>query len=237
MNLLLSDPAFLSVAATVSGGGGGPTDPNFANVSLLLHGDSTPIVDSSPTPKTINVFGNAQISTAQSKFGGSSLAFDGSGDYLTANSGDFAFGTADFTVELWAYAAAPHVDYRVLVTTRPNNGAYFDAFHLGVRANGVVLLYADAFYIQSSANAMPVGDWCHIALVRSSGIATIYVNGVSVGTGGFANNITRTLLGIGDFPETSIEPFNGYIDELRITKGVARYISNFTPPTAPFPDA
>jgi hypothetical protein len=65
----------------------GPTDPYFSNVSLLLHGDgangSTTIVDSSPSPKTVTAVGNAQISTAQSKFGGSSLAFDGSGDYLT----------------------------------------------------------------------------------------------------------------------------------------------------------
>ena len=216
-----------------------PVDGDFDSVSLLLLGEgtngSTTIVDSSPSPKTVTAFDNAQISTAQSKFGGASIAFDGSGDYLKADSVDFAFGTADFTVELWAYAAAPHQDYRALVTTRINSGGDANAFHLGVRANGVLLLYSSTFNILSSANAMPVGQWCHIALVRYSGSATIYANGTSVGAGNFTNNITRTLLGIGDFPISQSEPFDGYIDDLRITKGVARYTSNFTPHTAPFP--
>jgi hypothetical protein len=64
-----------------------PVDPVFNNVSLLLHGNgtngSTTITDNSPTPKTVTAVGNAQISTAQSKFGGASIAFDGTGDYLT----------------------------------------------------------------------------------------------------------------------------------------------------------
>ena len=78
------------------------------NVSLLLHGNgtngSTTITDSSPTPKTVTAVGNAQISTAQSKFGGASIAFDGTGDYATVPSASaFDFGTADFTVEAWVY--------------------------------------------------------------------------------------------------------------------------------------
>jgi len=216
-------------------------DPDFANVSLLLHGDgtngSTTILDSSSSPKTVTAVGDAQISTAQSKFGGSSIEFDGAGDYLTVDSSDFAFGTGDFTVELWAYAAAPHRDYRALVTSRPKAfPGEASAFHLGVRANGVLILYSNQFNISSSANAMPVNAWCHIALVRANGSAAIYVNGVSVGTGNFTNNVTNTLVGIGDFPVTQSEPFDGYIDDLRITTGVARYTSNFTAPTAPFPD-
>ena len=77
-----------------------PVDPQFGSVSLLLHGDgangSTTIVDSSPTPKTVTAFGDAQISTAQSKFGGASIAFDGTGDYLSANDGDLVLGTGSF---------------------------------------------------------------------------------------------------------------------------------------------
>jgi len=219
----------------------GPTDPDFANVSLLLHGDgtngSTTIVDSSSSSKTVTAVGDAQISTAQSKFGGSSIEFDGAGDYLTVDSSDFAFGTGDFTVEFWGYAAAPHQDWRTLVTSRPNTASSINRFWLGVRANGVLILYTTAFHISSSINAMPVNAWCHIALVRSNGSAAIYVNGISVGTGSFTNDLTGSLLGIGDFPVTPTQPFDGYIDDLRITKGVARYTSNFTPPTAPFPDA
>jgi len=83
-------------------------DPYYNNVSLLLHGDgangSTTIVDSSTSPKTVTAVGNAQISTAQSKFGGASLAFDGAGDYLTIpDDSSFDFGFNDFTIEGWIY--------------------------------------------------------------------------------------------------------------------------------------
>ena len=84
------------------------TDPNFANVSLLLHGNdtngSTTITDSSPSPKTVTAVGNAQISTAQSKFGGASIAFDGNGDWCQiANNVAFKFGSGNFTIEYWFY--------------------------------------------------------------------------------------------------------------------------------------
>ena len=83
-----------------------PLDASYSSVSLLLHGNgingSTTITDNSPSPKTVTAVGNAQISTAQSKFGGGSIAFDGTGDYLTTpNNSDYQFGTSDFTVECW----------------------------------------------------------------------------------------------------------------------------------------
>jgi hypothetical protein len=84
------------------------TDTNINEVSLLLHGDgtngSTTITDSSLTPKTVTAVGNAQISTAQSKFGGASILLDGSGDYLDVGSNSaFGYGLSDFTIETWVY--------------------------------------------------------------------------------------------------------------------------------------
>jgi len=100
MNLGLMDPAFL-------GSLGGERDPYFSSVSLLLHGTgtngSTSIIDRSPSPKTITVAGDAQISTAQSRFGGGSIYVDGAGDFLTATSSDFALGSNNFTIESWVY--------------------------------------------------------------------------------------------------------------------------------------
>ena len=124
MNLLLSDPAFLSAASAASGGGA--TDPYFSNVSLLLHGDgtngSTTIIDSSPLPKTVTAFGNAQISTAQSKFGGSSIAFDGTGDSLTIPAITFA---GDFTLEAWLYKTARSASgYSVLFAQSTENNQF-----------------------------------------------------------------------------------------------------------------
>jgi hypothetical protein len=83
-----------------------PVDPQFGSVSLLLHGDgangSTTITDSSRLTNTVTAVGDAQISTAQSKFGGASIAFDGSGDYLTISSSSaLSIGSGDYTVEFW----------------------------------------------------------------------------------------------------------------------------------------
>jgi len=82
------------------------SDTYYSNVSLLLHCDgsngSTTFTDNSPSPKTVTANGNASVSTAQSKFGGASAVFDGTGDYLSLDgSSGFAFGTGDFTIEFW----------------------------------------------------------------------------------------------------------------------------------------
>lgn len=218
----------------------GPTDPDFANVSLLLHGDgtngSTTIVDSSSSSKTVTAFGNAQISTAQSKFGGSSIAFDGSDDYLTgpSNDADFNFGTGDFTIEAFAYPVEPRTG--TIFCYRSNN------------SDGVIVIqnigqwFAKVGYTSVAAGTVTVNSFSHIAAVRASGVLTLYVNGTSVGSNSNAtDNITGSashVVRIGALSETpSSLQWKGHIDDLRITRGVARYVSNFTPPTAPFPDA
>ena len=218
----------------------GPTDPDFANVSLLLHGDgtngSTTIVDSSSSPKTVTAVGDAQISTAQSKFGGASLAFDGNGDYLTgpSNNADFNFGTGDFTIEAFAY---PVENLR--------NGTIF--CYRSNSNDGVIVIqnagqwFAKVGGVSIAAGAVTLNSFSHIAAVRASGVLTLYVNGTSVGSNSSATyNLTGSashVVRIGALSETpSSLQWKGYIDDLRITRGVARYVSNFTPPTAPFPD-
>jgi hypothetical protein len=218
----------------------GPTDPDFANVSLLLHGDgangSTTIVDSSPSPQTVTAFGNAQISTAQSKFGGASIAFDGSGDYLTgpSNNANFNFGTGDFTIEAFAYPV------------EPRSGTIF-CYRSSASDGVIVIQYISQWFAKVgntsvAGGSVTINSFSHIAAVRASGVLTLYVNGTSVGSNSSAtDNVTGSashVVRIGAPSEsTSSLQWNGYIDDLRITKGVARYTANFTPPTAPFPDA
>jgi hypothetical protein len=223
-------------------------DPNFANVSLLLHGDgtngSTTITDNSPSPKTMTAVGNAQISTAQSKFGGAGILFDGSGDRITTPSNsDFAFGTGDFTVEAWVREVA-RVQYAALIEIGDHltSGIIF-LTNGGTSANGRIGIYCGnaggngffGFQIAGSLN-----NWNHIAYIRSSGQLTCYVNGIGGSSVSFTFNHTSTstvTIGSRAGGTGGNYDFNGYIDDLRITKGVARYTANFTPPTAPFPDA
>jgi hypothetical protein len=215
-----------------------PVDPDFANVSLLLHGDgtngSTTITDSSPTPKTVTAEGNAQISTVQSKFGGASIAFDGTGDYLTVpSSPEFAFGTQDFTVEAWVYFGNLTA-FSSIASSRTSGSSTLTGWTVGINANEVPYFYTNSFNIQGSA--LSQNTWHHIAVTRSGTSLKMFVNGTQEGgTATDSKDYTNQTFAVGAAIDGA-QVFNGYIDDLRITKGVARYSANFTPPTAPFPD-
>ena len=219
-----------------------PLDADYPNVSLLLHGDgpngSTIITDNSPSPKTVTAVGNAQISTAQSKFGGSSIAFDGSGDVLnTPNHPDFDLGASNFTVEAWVYPTSS-TGLRLLYAKRTTPGTAQTSIAIGINA-GTASFWASSdnssWNIVSGATFGSVSNnaWSHIAVVRNGTSFTGYLNGIGtllVASSSSIGNTTSVPSIGGDSDGTS--SFAGYIDELRITKGVARYTSNFTPPKA-----
>lgn len=219
-----------------------PVDPIFNNVSLLLHGNgangSTVITDSSPSPKTVTAVGNAQISTAQSKFGGASIAFDGVGDYLSiGNNADLALGstwTIEFFVYLNTFGAGASRNGFISTGTLNTTGhvqIYSESGPtLVVRCGG-----AGSNDATSGSSPFSAATWTHLAFVCNNLATTIYVNGSANGTGTLASASTAPITRIGNalFADYDLD---GYIDDLRITKGVARYTANFTPPTAPFPD-
>jgi len=210
----------------------GPTDPYFNNVSLLLHGDgangSTTIVDSSPSPKTVTAFGDAQISTAQSKFGGASLAFDGNGDYLTVTaSSGFNFADGDYAIEAWIYPAS--TTFSVYAT---GGGGSRDQF---VFDNGICYWdYPSAFGF-SGISSEDLNQWHHVVVCRAGTTSRFFKNGIEVFSWQSSASIGSAVVTpfIGRRTDGYYQA-NGYIDDLRITKGVARYTANFTPPTAPF---
>ena len=212
-----------------------PLDQDYRNVSLLLHGDgtngSTTIVDSSPTPKTVTAIGNAQLSTAQSKFGGASIAFDGTGDQiLISASTDLQFGTGDFTIEGWCYLlSAPTTGYPDLYEAASGSR------YINFRKNTSFAATTQNAIIASSPSGASINQWFHYALTRSGDTFRVFLNGVS-GTPGIFTGAWDATGGVA-VGGGSLEQLHGYVDDLRITKGVARYTSNFTPPTAPFPDA
>jgi hypothetical protein len=155
------------------------------------------------------------------------ISFDGTNDYVTATSSDFAFGTADFTVEGWAYVTS-HINYRILATTRPDNGGYADAWHIGCDANGTIVLYSNASNLQSASNAVPTNQWFHWCCTRSNSSASLLINKNIVASGTVTNNYTRTVLGIGNFPVTISEPWSGYISNIRIYKNRALTVAEIS---------
>ena len=216
-----------------------PLDASYNNVSLLLHGNgpngSIVFTDNSPSPKTVTAVGNAQISTAQSKFGGGSIAFDGTGDYLDVSSNSaFGYGLNDFTIEFWIYRNASTA-LQVFLDHRTGVATLF--------APTIYIISNAIFYYTNGANRITGGtvtltQWVHVALSRSSSSTKLFLNGVQTGsTYTDTNNYIDSPVRVGGANDgSSVASTNGYIDDLRITKGVARYTANFTPPTAPFPD-
>ena len=219
-----------------------PTDSFFSSVSLLLHGNgsngSTTITDSGPSPKTVTAIGNAQISTAQSKFGGTSIAFDGSGDYLSiANNAAFNFQSSSFTVEAWVYVTTNNLAGNHCVVSNYQNSANGWALQL---SNGTMRFNASGDGPDiTGTTVFSTNTWYHVAVSGEIGSIKLFINGTQEGstyTGATSLNSTAITTVGGLWAGALFNTLFGYIDELRITKGVARYTTNFTPPTEPFSD-
>ena len=233
------------------------SDPYFSSVSVLLRGEgtnnSTTFLDTASSPKTITVGGGAKISTTQKKSGVSSMFFGGSGDYLTvppSPGNNFNFGTGDFTIEAWIYLASADSNYRSALVIPW--GSTNMAIRFGDSGFGSRLQFAtDAstfptLYSADHSQATLAGAWHHVALTRSSGVARAFLDGnlLTVRNNNFGgspvtswadtSNITSVAQAYVSYP--SGQTWNGYIDDVRITKGVGRYTANFTPPTAPVND-
>jgi len=224
-----------------------PVDGDFADVSLLLKGEgtngSTTITDSSSNNFSVTANNGAQISTAQSKFGGSSIAFDGVNDYLSSTSSDFAVGTGDFTAEAFFYINSFN-NLNTVVGTRKGAINSTTGWTIGCigTPGGLFNSYAPYFYtnklVQGAANLLSPNTWYHLAVSREGSSLKLFLDGTIVATSVNTQNLTDDVLFVGAQQHSSSiiqEPLNGYIDEVRFTKGVARYTENFDVPTAPFP--
>lgn len=207
----------------------GPADPYFSSVTLLLQGDST-IADTSGSPKTLSVTGTAKLDSTTFKVGTGALSFATNLSYLDAGSSpDFVFGTGDFTVETWAKSTAGQTTNGFFMMNDTTGGfaCGFDsgAFRIGRRATSTELQYA---YTTDQ-------NWHHYACVRASGVAMLFIDGAKVAA--TADTVNYSVTGparIGGFNVAGYT-FVGFMDDFRVTKGVARYTANFTPATTAFP--
>lgn len=206
-------------------------DPYWNSVVLAMHMDDTGLTDLKGHAVTLT--GNVARSSTQSKFGGYSAAFDGSGDLASvASSSDFAFGTGDFTIEFFVRQAVAGT--ALLIDCRPNsssNGAYIT---MNVDASGIYLYVSSA--VRITGPVVSAGAWHHIALSRSSGSTRLFVDGTQAGaTYADATSYISCPVNIGASGNLA-SVLNGHIDDMRITKGVARYTANFAVPTEAFPN-
>lgn len=233
-----------------SGGGGTGTDPQFSNVKLLLGFNgadaSTTVTDESPAAHgNAGVNGNAQIDTAQLKFGTASGLFDGTGDSFSySGSSDWAFAAGEFTVEAWIRFNAITTWHTIISTwtdTFTNRDWTFD---YSTAAGTLRFLYTTAgtnatVVITEGAWSPSTNTWYHVAAdCDSSRNLRVYANGTMLAKRTSAGTIfnSGTSLRVGQQGGQPFD-FNGWIDEVRVTKGVARYASDggFSVPTSAFP--
>lgn len=213
-----------------------PASPVTAitNTQLLTNFTNAAIFDNS-MKNDLETVGNAQISTSVKKFGTGSMYFDGSGDWLDTLSTYGIGGSEAYTIEGWIYPTS--VTGRDFCIYETRGGQGFVLFIDG-GSGGYLRVYDSSAGLQTaSTTAISANTWTHFALVRQAGSSTntYYVNGVAAGTFSLSSFAGPTRVRIGARNDAA-EAFAGYIDDLRITKGVARYTANFTAPTAPFPN-
>jgi hypothetical protein len=225
-----------------------PTAPptNITNTSLLCNFTNAGIFDNTGK-NNLETVGNAQIDTTTKKYGTGSMEFDGTGDRLTIPpTQDLDLTTGDFTVEAWIYTNTIAAGIGMVVY-RGAAGSITSATDLqwAIYRSGSSLIvkpYASTTDYTINIGTIAANTWYHVALTRSGSTFRGFLNGTVSATtqtisGSLNNNVLWFGAIIGLITETGVDnPFNGFIDDLRITKGVARYTANFTAPTKAFPD-
>jgi len=208
---------------------------NIANTSLLCNFTNAGIFDQT-AKNVLETVGDAKVSTAQYKYGTGSMYFDGTGDRVHTGPSNplISLGTGNFTVECWVNKLdTNHRGIWQISSTAGGLQASTSNLALGYQT-GVWQIYRNGNSESASYSITP-NTWYHTAVVRNSGTTKLYVNGTEVISVADTNNYTGTYMVIGGYYDTNYL-HNGYIDDLRITKGYARYTSNFTAPTSALKD-
>lgn len=206
---------------------------------LLVHfngSDGSTSDYTAETGQTVSLEGNAQLDDAQKKFGATSLLLDGSGDYATVpDSNYWSFGTSNFTIDLWVrFASTTGNQYFICQLADGNNmwslGAPSGKLEFYSIIGGVEKAWYDMTWNPT------VDTWYHICFVRSGTGAKLFIDGVSqtltehtaFSTNDLGNVSAPLYIGSSS---ASTGFFNGWIDEVRVSNGIARRSTNFTPPT------
>ena len=233
-------PPSQAVGASLSGTNETNSTTDFT--SLYLPFDSSVTADGSPINHSITANGGVNISSTQAKFGSYSAAFDGSDDQLTFtyDTGQY-FGTGDFTVELFAWINGYSSGYFPMIFLG-NPGAFGGTaapFGMGFENSGGKLRsLVGGAYIDHNNVSISTGQWLHIVGCRQNGVYRTFVNGELNGSTANTNNIAAgsadSSIGAAKFGGGSGTFYgaNGYIDDVRVLNGFAKYTSEFTPPTA-----
>jgi hypothetical protein len=208
-----------------------PADPTGSSLCLLAQ--NAGIFDNTGK-NVLETVGNCAINTTTKKYGTGSMSFDGSGDYLVAPSTPDTILSGDFTIEGWVYRASSG-SYRFFTVGDSSGATGIEVYVSGTPTGNWIVYSNSATRITGATATREV--WTHLAVVRSGSTVTFYVNGSASGStwSSSATFSGRVFVGAEFFSGSVTADTNGYIDDFRISR-VARYLTTFTPPDAPFPD-
>lgn len=224
---------------------GGATDPNFASVVLLVHFDgtdaATAATDFSGSAHTLTFNNQAQLDTDFKKFGTASLLLDGNADSVSmVDHADWDLGTGAFTIEAWIRPAGSG-DSQQSIFCRSSGSFDLGDYQFRIhRDDGTLSLRGATTHSSSSGVVVYDGSWQHVAVTRDgSSTLRLFHNGTEVLETALVltDFSSAKAVAIGGRPSSTSDDFNGHIDEVRVTKGVARYTDSFTVPSAAFPDS
>jgi hypothetical protein len=239
-NLKIDNSAIYNGTVTV------PTSPfsSGGNTKILLNFTNAGIYDGKMS-SNLETVGNAQVSTSVVKYGSGSMYFDGTGDYLQAPASNlYDFGSGDFTIECWTRGNnSASTAGALLVGVVTSGGATTTNWALFKDAptQGYIIFYASdgtTYQVNGIGGAATLndGNWHHVAVTRANSVFRVFVDGIQTGTTAtWTGSISSTARPLKVGYNGSSEYLNGYIDDLRVTKGIARYIANFTPPQQALP--
>jgi hypothetical protein len=216
---------------------------------LMLDFTNGGIIDRSNNGIPVDIVGDTRSISTETKYNARSLYFDGTGDYITtfASSTALNLGTGNFTAEFWIYplqyGSVGQTEGPQLIGTRPITGERTGySINLGNSTTGFRVLGAalNVLAVVTTGNGPALSAWSHMAVVRNGTNLSIYKNGTQVGTStiaagtDFAGN-TVVMGRYFDSASASTQDYRGYLSDIRLTKGVARYTTTFTPPSASLP--
>lgn len=237
-----------SFSASGGGGGGGsgiiPFDAGIDDLATvyLLPGTgttgSTTITNNGYLNSLITVYGATQIAAAPSRWGGGSIALNGSTSYMTSlnqNSYLAAIGTGDFTYETWLYLSAYSGGLGSVVADLRDPATGYAGLTIFVNSTGFINYWINNSSAATSTANIPLAGWHHMAVVRSAGVVTFYIDGVACGTVADGTSYISRYLSIGAQHVVGPVNFvNGYMNDFRISS-IAQYTANFAPgPAAAF---
>ena len=224
----------------------GEGDPYFPNVILLIHGNdgvvgTSSIVDRAPAPVPLNVVGNPRYDGSRGVFGGSSLYFDGTGDNLNSDDATaWDFGTGDFTIEFAFYNNEPD-NNRGIIDMRSGTSGTGPCIDNQTSGSGGLRfrINNNIFYTDTRTWT---GSWHWVAMTRTGGQVRCYIDGGLAYTYANSTSLTGNRMTIGSYIDQrgtgNFYHWKGWLNEIRVTRGVARYAgASYALPTAPFPNS